>query len=125
MLAGRSVSPAQDARLGRARQQLISALTVVRLAGARLDDVLRDAPGLDRAAAGAKAAGVSGESRAVVAGAVVAALAEIRALAGPAGLAFDPDLGHAIDDLGLYVAQLNADGEATRLGVEARAGARR
>jgi hypothetical protein len=52
----------------------------------------------------------------VVAQAVVAALAEVRALAGPAGLAFDPDLGHALDDLGLYVAQLNCDAESTRLG---------
>ena len=37
-------------------------------------------------------------------------------------LAFDPDLGHAIDDLGLYVAQLNLDAEATRLGGAARQG---
>ena len=95
---------------------------MVRLAGARLDDVLRDAPGLDPSAARAEAAGVSAESRAVVAGAVVASLAEIRLLAGPAGLAFDPDLGHGLDDLGLYVAQLNGDSEATRLGAEARSG---
>ena len=60
------------------------------------------------------------ESRAVVAHSVMAALAEVRMLAGPAGLAFDPDLGHALDDLGLYAAQLNVDAEATRLGTALR-----
>ncbi|HEU5483406.1 MAG TPA: hypothetical protein VFU98_00755, partial [Microlunatus sp.] len=62
------------------------------------------------------------EARGVVAQAVVAALGELRLLAGPAGLAFDPDLGHALDDLGLYVAQLNGDAEATRLGAAVRGG---
>ena len=64
------------------------------------------------------------ESRAVVAHAVMAALPEVRLLAGPAGLAFDPDLGHAADDLGLYASQLNVDVEATRLGSALRAGRR-
>ena len=124
MLAGRSVSPAQDARLGRARLQLISALTAVRTAGRRLDEILggADSPRADSRPARAESIGVSAEARGVVAAAVVAALAEIRALAGPAGLAFDPDLGHALDDLGLYVAQLNGDAEATRLGIEVRGG---
>lgn len=50
------------------------------------------------------------------AGAVVTASVDLRTLAGPAGLASDLDLGHTLDDLGLYVAQLNTDAEATRLG---------
>lgn len=122
MLDGRSVSPAQDLRLGRARLGLVGALTTVRAAGARLDQLLGGA----RTGAGPTAidsgevADVSAEARAVVAGAVTASLAEVRALAGPAGLAFDHDLGHALDDLGLYVAQLNGDAEATRLGSQAR-----
>ena len=129
MLKGRAVSPAQDLRLGRARLQLVAALTAVRAAGARLDELLGGAtsgpttngePAARTSADGAEIAAVSAEARAVVAGAVMTALAEIRALAGPAGLAFDPDLGHALDDLGLYVAQLNGDAEATRLGARVR-----
>lgn len=124
MLAGRAVSPVQEARLGRARLQLISALMAVRTAAARLDEVFADSAPRDQPDVRAEIAGVSAEARGVVAGSVVAALAEIRMLAGPAGLAFDPDLGHAIDDLGLYVAQLNLDAEATRLGAEAHGGFR-
>lgn len=134
MLDGRAVSPAQDLRLGRARLQLIAALTAVRTAGERLDQLLggRAARGSSPVASSPvgpvdpepvdveAVAAVSGEARAVVAGAVIAALADIRALVGPAGLAFDPDLGHALDDLGLYVAQLNGDAEAGRLGSQAR-----
>lgn len=137
MLDGRGVSPAQDLRLGRACVALVGALTTVRAAGARLDHLL----GGSQAAAGPsrsdtekleigridtgkldteEIASVSGEARVMVAGSVTTALAEVRALAGPAGLAFDPDLGHALDDLGLYVAQLNGDAEATRLGSQAR-----
>jgi alkylation response protein AidB-like acyl-CoA dehydrogenase len=128
MLQGRAVSPAQDLRLGRARLQLVAALTAVRAAGTRLDELLVGAmsrlPMDDEGAAtrpdGDEIAAVSAEARAVVAGAVITALTEIRALAGPAGLAFDPDLGHALDDLGLYVAQLNGDAEATRAGAGLR-----
>ena len=117
MLAGRLVSAAQEARLGRARLHLVAALTTVRAAGRRLDELMNPAT---HGSAATVIAGVCAEGRAVVATAVVAALAEVRALAGPAGLAFDPDLGHAIDDLGLYVAQLNADAETTRMGTEIR-----
>lgn len=118
MLAGRPVTPAQDVRLGRSRIQLVGALTAVRSAGHRLDELQVERATTD--AARREVAEVSAEARAVVAYAVVAALTEIRVLAGPAGLAFDPDLGHALDDLGLYVAQLNVDAEATRLGAAIR-----
>ena len=94
----------------------MTALTAVRTAGQRLDGLW--------AAAGRRSAPVvaevCAEARAIVAQAVVAALAEVRTLAGPAGLAFDADLGHALDDLGLYVAQLNNDAESTRLGAALR-----
>lgn len=119
MLAGRRVTEAQDARLGRARWQLIAALTAVRTAGTRLDELW---PERRNATTSAVIAGLVAESRAVVAQAVTAALTEVRLLAGPAGLAFDPDLGHALDDLGLYAAQLNVDAEATRLGAALRSG---
>ena len=128
MLTGRPVSAAQDLRLGRARLQLVTALTVVRTAGHRLDELWSSLADDSDAAlrvdgsAAATLAGVCAEARAVVAQAVVVALAEVRTLAGPAGLAFDPDLGHALDDLGLYVAQLNGDAEATRLGAAIRDG---
>lgn len=119
MLAGRRVTEAQDARLGRARWQLIAALIAVRTAGARLDELW---PERRHATTAEMIADVVTESRAVVAQAVMAALTEVRLLAGPAGLAFDPDLGHALDDLGLYAAQLNVDAEATRMGAALRSG---
>ena len=37
-------------------------------------------------------------------------------LAGPAGLAFDEDLTRAVDDLAMFVAQQNEDGDAQWLG---------
>ena len=113
MLTGRPVTPAQDARLGRARLHLVAALSTVRTAGQRLDELWPAALGHGSTP---EVAEICAEARAVVAQAVVAALAEVRTLAGPAGLAFDPDLGHALDDLGLYVAQLDGDAESTRLG---------
>lgn len=118
MLTDRPVSPVQEARLGRAQLHLVAALTSVRAAGHWLDKLLGgERP--DSTLPSALATGC-GEARAVVADAVVSALAEVRALAGPVGLAFDPDLGHALDDLGLYVAQLNLDAEAARLGAALR-----
>jgi hypothetical protein len=136
MLAGRPATAAQQARLGRAHLHLVAAVCAVRAAATRLDEILSagnaDADAGAAVAVGAAAeqptsadvlAAVCAESRAVVAQAVVAALAEVRALAGPAGLAFHPDLGHALDDLGLYAAQLNLDGEVTRLGAARQAGA--
>jgi hypothetical protein len=117
MLAGRRVTEAQDCRLGRARLQLIAALTAVRTAGTRLDQLWPDLPDPTTAA---RVAEIVTTSRALVAHAVTTALAEVRVLAGPAGLAFDPDLGHALDDLGLYAAQLPLDAEATRMGTALR-----
>lgn len=117
---GPPVRPAQLIRLGRARQRLVAALAVVRAAGHRLDELMASKSG-----EGSRDRGVSRdavmpelctECRAVVSECIVTALAEIRYLAGPATLAFDADLGHGLDDLSLYVAQLNGDAEAERLG---------
>lgn len=119
MVTGRPVTPAQDARLGRSKLHLVAALTAVRTAGQRLDELW---PQADQPSTRSLIGDLCAEARGVVAQAVVAALGELRLLAGPAGLAFDPDLGHALDDLGLYVAQLNGDAEATRLGAAVRGG---
>ena len=121
MLTGRRVTEAQDARLGRARLQLIAALTAVRTAGTRLDELWSERA--QPTTATALADGVT-HSPAVVAQAGTACRGAGRLLAGPAGLAFDSDLGHAVDDLGLYAAQLNVDAEATRVGTVLRSGRR-
>jgi hypothetical protein len=121
MLEGRRVTEAQDTRLGRARLQLVAALTAVRTAGTRLDELW---PDREQPTTATVIADVVAESRAVMAHAVLASLAEVRILAGPAGLAFDTDLGHALDDLGLYAAQVNVDAEAARVGKALRSGRR-
>lgn len=113
-LGQRVVSTTQAVRLGRARQRLVTALAVVRTAGRRLDQLMEGLRAGEQASPAV--AGVCAECRAVVADAAVNAIADIRALAGPAALAFDIDLGRALDDLGLYAAQLNADAEAEHLG---------
>ena len=59
---------------------------------------------------------VSTLARAGVAQAVREVLAEARTLAGPAGLAFDEDLTRTVDDLAMFVAQQNEDGDAQWLG---------
>ena len=63
---------------------------------------------------------LSTQVRAGAASAVNTGLAEARVLAGPAGLAYDADVTHALDDLGLYVLQQNADGDAAYLGGKLR-----
>ena len=108
--------PAGELRLGRLRTHRYSALALVAQAAQRLDEVLTP-----RAVPRAELAGDAlppqcALARAGVAAAVLAGLDEIRALAGPAGLAFDADLTRAVDDLDLYTRQHNADADATFLG---------
>ncbi len=55
-------------------------------------------------------------ARAGVAQAVRELLTDVRTLAGPAGLAFDEDLTRTVDDLAMFVAQQNEDGDAQWLG---------
>jgi hypothetical protein len=98
-------APGQLIRLGRARSDLATAAAVCRDAAARLPKLGPD---------GVRAAVTL--ARTGVAGCVRRLLAEVRTVAGPAALAFDEDLTRAVDDLALYVAQLNADADAQWLG---------
>ena len=56
------------------------------------------------------------EARAVTAEAVRRRLAEARLVTGPAGLALDDGISHAVPDLELYVLQQNSDSDAALLG---------
>ena len=98
-------TPAQATRFGRLRTHLATAAAIVREASLRLmgtpDEQLR---------------AVSTLARAGVAHAVRELLADARTLAGPAGLAFDEDLTRTVDDLAMFVAQQNEDGDAYWLG---------
>jgi hypothetical protein len=60
------------------------------------------------------------ETRSVAADAVRRIIAEARLTTGPAGLALDQDISHAIPNLELYVSQHNVDADATVLGDPAR-----
>lgn len=59
---------------------------------------------------------VATETRAGVAAAVRGLLDHARGLAGAAGLAYDGDLTHAVDNLELYLRQQNPDADAELLG---------
>jgi len=100
-----------DLRLGRIVTSLSLGVAAVRQAARELDT---EWP-VGMAATGQLRA-LATRTRAGVGSCVRAALLESRELAGPAGLAFDADLTHAIDDLGLYVLQQSADGDAGHLG---------
>jgi alkylation response protein AidB-like acyl-CoA dehydrogenase len=102
---GGSPSPAAQLRLGHLRTELVSAASTV------------------AAAAGVLASGsvphpqaLAVETRAVVGASVRRLLDQARAIAGPAGLAFDGPLTRAVDDLDLYVRQQSTDGDALFLG---------
>lgn len=103
-LVGEATTPPKLLRLGRARTELATALALVRQTGLDLETCPED-PRL-----------LSTLCRAGVAAAVRRILDDVRAIAGPAGLAFDEPLTRAVDDLAMYVSQQNADGDATYLG---------
>ena len=96
----------QQLRLGRMRMELVAAVAAVRSAADVLDrpDPTRD---LQQ---------VATEARAVTAEAIRRLLAEARLVTGPAGLALDDGISHAVPDLELYVLQQNSDGDAALLG---------
>jgi alkylation response protein AidB-like acyl-CoA dehydrogenase len=98
-------TPMMVARFGRLRTQLATAAAIVRETAPRLADTRAE----DLRA-------VATLARAGVAHAVRGVLDEARTLAGPAGLAFDEDLTRAVDDLAMFVAQQNEDGDAQWLG---------
>jgi len=101
-------SPAVQLRLGHLRTELVAAAAAVESAGRRLD-------GADVREQGRLQA-LATETRAVVGASVRRLLEQARSVAGPAGLAFDGPLTHAIDDLDLYVRQQSTDGDALFLG---------
>ena len=103
----RPPSPPLQLRLGHLRTDLVAAASAVAAAAARLDTGDVPAPALQALAT---------ETRAVVGAAVRRLLDQARAVAGPAGLAYDGPLTHAIDDLDLYVRQQSTDGDALFLG---------
>lgn len=95
----------QAVRLGQVRTDLAVAAALCRDAAWRMPGLQ---PGAARTAATLVRAGVAGSVRRI--------LSDARLLAGAAGLAFDEDLTRAVDDLSLYIAQHNADGDAEWLG---------
>lgn len=103
--ARRGVSEASQARLGRARLELASAAAACRQGAVLVEkcppEQLRQ---------------LATECRGVTGTAVRRILAEVRELAGPAGLAYEHELSAAIDDLQMYVGQQNADSDAMFLG---------
>ncbi|VXB64854.1 hypothetical protein [Citricoccus sp. K5] len=116
-----AVSDPKKVRLGRARTDLASAVALVRQTAVTL-----------RASEVGGAPGPAGEGlpaghldslrtlatlcRAGVGAAVRRILEDVRALAGPAGLAFHENLSRAVDDVALYVGQQSQDGDAVYLG---------
>ena len=97
---------AQQLRFGRMRTELVAAAAAGRSAADVLD---RPDPTTDLQQ-------VATEARAVTAEAVRRLLAEARLVTGPAGLALDDGISHAVPDLELYVLQQNSDGDAALLG---------
>lgn len=107
-LPGEHRTPAQTVRLGAVRSELATALALCRAVAGCLDRKLLGST-LDGRT-------VATECRAGAAGAVRRLLDQARIAVGPAGLAHDEDLTRAVDDLALYVAQQNPDGDAAYLG---------
>ncbi|GAA3641011.1 hypothetical protein [Microlunatus ginsengisoli] len=103
-----TVTPAQQRRLGTIRADLVAATAAVRLAAARLDEILPTEPSDWQV--------LATEARLCAAAAIRRIIADARLLTGPAGVAMDDDLAHALPDLELYVLQQNADADAMLLG---------
>lgn len=113
---GRQGTPTVDLRLGRARTALTAGAAVVRQAGQQLDRLLDPQGRWQHGADRDRVLPLCTEARAAVGAAVDEVLGQVRVLAGPAGLAFDADLSHAVDDLSLYALQQSRDGDAGYLG---------
>ena len=103
-----TMTPAQQRRLGTIRTDLVCATAAVRQAGEHLDTRSAGEP-VDWQV-------VATEARACAAAAIRRIITEARLLTGPAGVAMDDELAHALPDLELYVLQQNADADATLLG---------
>lgn len=108
-------SPAVQLRLGHLRTELVAAAGAVEAAASRLVAGGVQAPAGPAGTPGGLQA-LATETRAVVGASVRRLLEQARAVAGPAGLAFDGPLTRAVDDLDLYVRQQSTDGDALVLG---------
>jgi alkylation response protein AidB-like acyl-CoA dehydrogenase len=104
-------SPTQQIRLGRMRIDLSVAAATVRSTAALLDRGSHP-----RAEGEVDWQALSAEARAGAAEAVRRLIGDARLLSGPAGLAMDEGLAHAVPDLELYVLQQNSDADAFALG---------
>lgn len=102
-------SPAQQLRLGRIRTDLAAGAAAVRSAAALLDERFGQAAESDWQV-------LATEARAVAAEAARRIVAETRLVTGPAGMAMDAGLSHAVNDLELYALQQSSDGDAALLG---------
>ncbi|WP_313823185.1 hypothetical protein [Citricoccus sp.] len=116
-----AASDPRRVRLGRARTDLASAVALVRQTAIALRAShvggARDSAGQGQAAEHQELLRTLATlCRAGVGAAVRRIVEEVRALAGPAGLAFDEDLNRAVDDVALYVAQQSQDGDAVYVG---------
>jgi alkylation response protein AidB-like acyl-CoA dehydrogenase len=96
-------SPARQRRLGLARAEALAAVAVVRQAGREAEHT--DDPRL-----------LATWVRSSVVASAHRLIDHTRHLVGAAALAFDADLAAALQDLPLYLAQQDADGDATWLG---------
>ena len=102
-------SPAQQLRLGRIRADLAVGAAAVRSTAALLAERLTSTAETDWHL-------LATEARAVAADAVRRIVAETRLVTGPAGMAMDDGLSHAVNDLELYALQQSSDGDAALLG---------
>jgi hypothetical protein len=107
--ASAAPSASRSIRLGQVRIELAAAQALVVVAA----EMLQTHPDLDLRQ-------LSTLTRSGVGAAVRRAVDHVRQLAGAAGLAFAGDLTRAVDDLDLYVRQLNPDAEAEFLGAFTR-----
>lgn len=113
-LDGTVASPAVQLRLGHLRSDLVASASTVQAAAARLSG--DGGIGADSLAARGQLQVLATETRSVVGASVRRVLDQAKAIAGPAGLAFDGPLTRSVDDLDLYVRQQSTDGDALFLG---------
>lgn len=107
--ASAAPSAGRSMRVGHVRIELAAAQALVVVAGEMLQT--HSNPDLRQ---------LSALTRSGVAAAVQRTVDHVRQLAGAAGLAYATDLTRAVDDLDLYVRQLNPDSEAEALGAPTR-----
>ncbi len=118
--SGAPVVPERSLRWGHVRTELTTMGSVLAVAGQRLGELLplQQVSAWDEVgdAERQRVVEISGEARAVVATSALRVVDHLRALAGPAVMALDPDAAHAVADLEMYLAQHPVDRGAVGLG---------